>query len=184
MSQESPRTLKVVSEASLQGYFFEELKKVNDRSSCPLPQKTILYSSWVMSNMGESKKYFDTSEGKIQEKILGIKLMESNQMPLEQRKRVLRDVGDTALLLCGYFFESVTKKIVDISYYQELGKTAYRRLDAIVPEMYDTVSFYEMLAHLFDQITSVISIIASKLGKNDQEASFAFLITNPELKVS
>ena len=170
--------------ASLQGYFFEELKKVNDRSSCPLSQKVILYSSWAMSNMGESKKYFDTTEGKIREKVLGVKLMESCRMPLEQRKRVLRDIGDTSLLLCGYFFESVSKKIVDISYYQELGKTAYRRLDSIIPEMYDMAFFYKMLADLFDEITAVISIVASKLGSNSQGEDFAFLVSGSDLKVS
>ena len=169
---------------TLQGYFFEELKKVNDKSSHPLPQQTILYSSMVMSNMGESKKYFDTTEGKVREKVLGIKLMESSQMTVEQRKRVLRDIGDTSLLLCGYFFKSVTKKIVDISYYQELGKTAYRQLDVIIPEMYDTVSFYNMLADFFDNITTIISIIANNMGRNSQEEHFAFLINEPQTKVS
>ena len=171
-------------DTTLQGYFFEELKKVNDKSSHPLPQQAILYSSMVMSNMGESKKYFDTTKGKVREKILGIKLMESAQFSLEQRKRVLRDVGDTSLLLCGYFFKSVTKKIVDISYYQELGKTAYRQLDIIIPEMYDTISFYNMLADVFDNITAIISIIANKMGQNSQEEHFTFLINEPQTKVS
>ena len=183
MSPKNPERQNVVLETTLQGYFFEELKKINDKSSHPLPQQTILYSSLVMSNMGESKKYFDTTEGKVREKILGVKLMQSCQMPIEQRKRVLRDVGDTSLLLCGYFFKSVTNKIVDISYYQELGKTAYRRLDSIVPEMYDTHSFYNILAEFFDNITAIISIIANKLGQNCED-SFTFLINDPQSKVS
>ena len=185
MVKESSVKREVVLGESLQGYFFEELKKISDQSSRPLPQKMILYSSLVMSSMGESKKYFDTREGKVREKILGIKLMESNQMPVEQRKRVLRDIGDTSLLLCGYFFKSVANKIVDIGYYQELGKTAYRWLDAIVPEMYDTVSFFKMIAEFFDDITAIISIIANNLGKSEQQNDgFVFLFNDVNLKVS
>ena len=184
MSQKNPDKLEVVWGASLQGYFFEELKKINEKSSRPLPEKTIIYSSWVMSNLGESEKYFDTREGKVQEKVLGVKLMESGQMPVEQRKRVLWDIGDTSLLLCGYFFKSVSNKIVDISYYRELGKMAYRRLDAIVPEMYDTTAFFKVLAELFDDMTAVISIVADKLGKNDPGDDFTFLINDFSLKTS
>ena len=184
MSQENSERLDVVLGTTLQGYFFEELKKINDKSSHPLPQQTILYSSLVMGNMGESKKYFDTTEGKVREKILGVKLMESCQMSVKQRKRVLRDVGDTSLLLCGYFFKSIINKIVDISYYQELGKMAYRRLDVIIPEMYGTVSFYKILADLFDDITAIISIIANKLSQPPQEDDFTFLINDLNTKVS
>ena len=137
-----------------------------------------------MSNMGESKKYFDTTKGKVREKILGVKLMESCQMSVEQKKRILRDVGDTSLLLCGYFFKSISNKIVDISYYQEVGKMAYRRLDTIVPEMYDTTSFYKTLAELFDDVTAVISIIAENLGKNSSSENFTFLINNTQAKIS
>ena len=184
MSQKNPEKLEVVWGTSLQGYFFEELNKINDKSSRPLPQKTIVYSSWVMSNLGESEKYFDTREGKVREKVLGVKLMESGQMSVEQRKRVLWDIGDTSLLLCGYFFKSMNNKIVDISYYQGLGKTAYRRLDAIVPEMYDTNAFFKMLAELFDDMTAVISIVSDKLGKNGRGDDFTFLINDVSLKTS
>ena len=105
--------------------------------------------------------------------------MESAQMSICQRKRVLRDVGDTTLLLCGYFFKSISKKIVDASYYQELGKTAYRRLDVIEPEMYDMTSFYMMLSELFEDITTVISLVANKLRENAPDDENIFLINQP-----
>ena len=184
MSQRNLDKLEVDRGTSLQGYFFEELKKVNDKSSRPLPQKAIAYSSWVMSNLGESKKYFDTTEGKVREKVLGVRLMESSKMPIERKKRALWDIGDTSLLLCGYFFKSMNNKIVDIGYYRELGKTAYRRLDTIIPEMYDTISFFEMLADFFDDITAIISIVANKLGKNGSDDDAIFLMNDLNLRAS
>ena len=179
MAQKDAEKSTIVLGESLQGYFFEELTKINDKSSHPLPRQAILYSSMVMSNMKESKKYFDTTEGKVREKVLGIRLMESDQMPVNQRKRVLRDIGDTTLLLCGYFFKSISKKIVDVSYYQELGKTAYRRLDVIDPEMYDIASFYMILSEYFEQLTTVISIVANKLRENNPDEESIFLIVQP-----
>ena len=63
MTQKNAEKSTVISGESLQGYFFEELTKINEKSSHPLPHQAILYSSMVMSSMGESKKYFDTTEG-------------------------------------------------------------------------------------------------------------------------
>ena len=82
------------------------------------------------------------------------------------------------------FFKSISKKIVDVSYYQELGKTAYRRLDVIEPEMYDTASFYMMLSELFEGMTTVISIVANKLRENAPDGENVFLISQPSKFVS
>ena len=131
--------------------------------------------------MGESKRYFEISDGKFREKILGVKLMESTSYPFEQQKRALQDVGDTSLLLCGYFFESINKKIVDVGYYRRLGQTAYKRLNSIVPDVYDIPSFYSLLSNAFDDIVTMISVIAKEFNAKDFDRDFSFCLT-PRLK--
>ena len=173
-----------ILETSLQGYFFELLHKINSKSTRPLPKEMILYSSLVMGDMGESKRYFDMADGKAREKILGIKLMEAGKFPVKKQKRVLRDIGDTALLLCGYFFESINNKIVNISYYQELGKTAYRRLNALIPDLYNTPSFFKIFSEGFDEVTNIIGIVSKNLDKNHLSKEFSFLISDATLKAS
>ena len=41
------------------------------------------------------------------------------------RIRRMRDLGDRALFVAGFFGDSLARKIVDIDYYQQIGSTAY-----------------------------------------------------------
>lgn len=162
----------LIFETSLQGYFFDQLQEINKNSNVPLPKETIHYSSEVMGQFGDSGNFFENAEGKIQEKILGIKLMEVAHHSEAKAKRVLKDVGDTALFICGYFAESFNRKILDISYYQNIGKIAYNRLDSIVPSAYERNSFYKHLASNFENLTVMIKVVSVKSQKNQEMASY------------
>ncbi|MBT3983531.1 MAG: hypothetical protein HOE90_19400 [Bacteriovoracaceae bacterium] len=78
----------------------------------------------------------------------------------------MKDVGDTALIMCGYFSDSVNNTIVDLSYYRGIGKTAYTRLHSYVPSFYDKKNFYKDISMGFEDVVSVISIL-SKRGKDN-----------------
>lgn len=41
------------------------------------------------------------------------------------RIRRMRDLGDRALFVAGFFGDSLARKVVDIDYYQQIGRTAY-----------------------------------------------------------
>jgi hypothetical protein len=61
---------------------------------------------------------------------LGLKLAaaaEGGERPGE-RVRALKEVGDTALVLSGFFAESLARGLVDVDYYVSLGKSAYGQL--------------------------------------------------------
>ena len=85
-----------------------------------------------------------------------------------------RHIGDTSLYVAGYFPESLSRKLVDVDYYIDIGCTAYRRvaeaapattlprrasreedaLRAVYRELADKFSaFVEVLAHVSDQTT-------------------------------
>ena len=44
---------------------------------------------------------------------------------LKEKNCLLKNMGDFSLCLSGFFRESIKKKLVDISYYQEIGQIAY-----------------------------------------------------------
>ncbi len=153
---------KLITATNLKAYFFEGLNELNNKSLCPVPQETIFYSSVVLDRYALSDSYFEFNEGRVREKILGMKLLEAGTLPLDAQKRTYQEVGDTALMLCGYFSESVSKKLVDLSYYAQVGKTAYGRLNAFAPRHLDVPDFYSVLASSFENVTSLISMLASK----------------------
>lgn len=155
---------------SLQAFFYDHLQEYNKKSLTPLRQETIFYSSMVMDNYGNSSKYFEQVDDKTREKILGIKLMESSQFPREKQKQVLRDIAEMSLLICGYFLDSLNKKIIDARYYEDIGKMAYMRLNSFSPEAYDIPSFYQMMAKNFNDVTLLMNLVSKKYSSESDPA--------------
>lgn len=153
---------KIILQSNLQGYFFEGLNALNKKSLCPVPESVIYYSSDVLDKFALSQDFFDVSEGKIREKILGIKLLEASQLNRDEQKRVYKDVADMSLMVCGFFFESTQKKLVDNQYYSQIGKMAYSHLDAVAPNFLDIPSFYQMFATCFESMTTLMSLLATQ----------------------
>jgi hypothetical protein len=119
-----------------------------------------------MDNFGDSSKFFEQVDGKAREKILGLKLLEAGQLPKEKQRIAVRDVAETSLLICGYFADSLNKKIIDVKYYQDLGKIAYSRLNSMTPVAYDVPSFYKKMAHSFAGITLLMSLVSKKYSSD------------------
>jgi hypothetical protein len=156
----------LVLESSLQVFFYDHLQEFNKKSLTPLPNETIFYSSLVMDSYGDSAKFFEQVDGRSREKILGIKLLEAGQLPREKQKAAIRDVAETSLLICGYFSDSLNKKLNKIKYYQDLGKIAYSRLNSITPEAYDVPSFYKVMARSFNGITLLMNLVSKKYSSD------------------
>lgn len=153
---------KIILSTNLKGFFFEGLSELNNRSLCPVPESVIYYSSDVLDKFALSEAFFETSDGKVREKILGMKLLEATQCSRDEQKKVYKEVGDMSLLVCGYFSESVNKKIVDTQYYAQLGKMAYSHLNNVTPSFLDIPSFYGMVATCFESLTTLMTIMATK----------------------
>lgn len=150
----------IIETASLQNYFYQNLSDLNKRSLCPVPEEMIYYSSTVMENFSVTGKLFEIDEGKVKEKVLGLKILEASHKNSLEKKRILKDVGDTALLVCGYFSSSINKKILDSNYYVQLGRMAYGQLNNLAPELLNVPSFYHMMATSFENLTTLIALIA------------------------
>lgn len=153
---------KIITASTLQGFFFEGLNELNKKSLCPVPESIIFYSSEVLDKFALSQDFFEVSEGKVREKILGMKLLEAMQMNREEQKRTYKEVADMSLLVCGYFAESVNKKIVDTSYYAQLGKMAYGHLNNVSPTFLDIPCFYSMVSTCFENMTTLMANFASQ----------------------
>lgn len=161
---------KLVLDGNLQAFFFDHLQEFNKRSLTPLPTETIFYSSLVMDNFGDSSKFFDQINGKAREKILGIKLLESSQYPLQMQKNALKEIAEMSLLICGYFYDSLNKKIIDVKYYEDVGKIAYHKLDSFSPTAFDIPSFYKKMSASFADVTLLMSLVSKKYSADSDPA--------------
>ena len=72
---------------------------------------------------------------RVDELPLTIRLLEAGQATPAERYRELKHLGDTTLYVLGWFAESLERSLVDRSYYEDLGGSAYRRLSRLVRGM-------------------------------------------------
>jgi hypothetical protein len=166
-------TKKIITDANLQGFFFDGLNSLNRKSHCPVPESAIFYSSDVLDKFVLAQNFFDISEGRVREKILGLKLLEATQLSREDQRRVYKEVADMSLLVCGYFSESTQNKMVDTQYYGQIGKMAYQQLNNLSPSFLDIPSFYTMFATCFESITMLMTMLASlNRGQSDGHLIF------------
>ena len=171
---------QIFIEDSLQNYFFENLSQLNATLSAPLPEETIFYSSQVLNTMAKSANFFEILEnGEIREKMLGVKFLESWQLPKGEQKSELKDIGDTSMCLCGVFTDNISNKIVDQSYYIKLGRTAYSKLNALEPDFLGISNFYMGLSEQFETIVNILSLFTRDFFKDH-----GFIIKIDPFKVS
>jgi hypothetical protein len=96
---------------------------------------------------------------------LALKLAQVGLAEPHERVRLLREVGDTALYLCGFFAESLSRRLVSVEYYMELGGSAYGQLarpSRLVSDLLRGVCD-ELAAH-FPRVVQVLSQARSQLN--------------------
>ena len=57
----------LITDSNLQMFFFEHLRRFNQKFPHPLAEETLFYSSHVMNQFGHSSKFFDQKDNRIQE---------------------------------------------------------------------------------------------------------------------
>ena len=182
MNDRETDSTNLVLESSLQGFFFDRLQEVNKKTSRPVSNESIYYLSLVLDQFGESAKLFEEEQGRLKEKVLGVKLLESSYLPETQRKRCLKEIGDTALFVSGYFYESLNSKLIDVGYYENLGQIAYKNLDGFFPKAYEVQSFYKNLSQRFNCLTNLVSVISREVFSNDMN-EMPYLIVSDKNKI-
>lgn len=159
----------IILDETLDSFFLDSLTEANKKSLKPVPNEVIYYTKDVLKEFMNPMKFFETSdEGKVRQKILGLKLLEAYQFNINEQKRMYKDVGDSALILCGVFNESINRKILDISYYHQVGAKAYQQLNSIENKAYDYPEFWEILSDCFLVVITLLNRISVIRNDNPQ----------------
>jgi hypothetical protein len=100
-----------------------------------------------------------------EEPTLAESLLRARQQQGATRLRGLRNLGDRALFIAGYFGDSLQRSLVDIDYYGDVGRAAYTHLAASladqVPEK-TWPSLYAELAQRFDRFVDVLAEVGDR----------------------
>ena len=81
---------------------------------------------------------------KIGDHALGMRFVKALQAAGVRQRDELRQVGDLSLFMAGFFADSLTRSLVDVDYYMQLGENAYgslaRQGDAAFGGVFDELS--------------------------------------------
>lgn len=117
-----------------------------------------------------------TDARRVEEEPLALKLIEANQAPTpDERARALKEVGDTSLYVSGFFAASLSRRLVDVDYYIQIGGSAYAQLARLIAMTRGTATrffreAYAELAHKFPQFVEVLGEVRASTdtaGSND-----------------
>jgi hypothetical protein len=88
------------------------------------------------------------------------------------RLRRLRNLGDRALFVAGFFGDSLTRSVVDLDYYGDVGRAAYANLaESLRCEVREPAwtGLYAELASRFDQFVDVLAAVGDRSGRPPNE---------------
>jgi len=104
-------------------YFKELVETAMERQRLAVRDLTSFY----LVNLLTGFVHFDRSATPSDEP-LGIRLARALQTGGSRQRGGLREVGDLSLFISGFFADSLTRTLVDVDYYIQLGECAYASL--------------------------------------------------------
>ena len=120
------------------------------------------HTSFYLVNLLTACVHEDRSPGR-DETPLGIRLAEALQTGGFAQRDGLRRVGDQSLFISGFFGDSLSRSLVDIDYYIQLGECAYGCLARCERE--------DALGDVFDELSGKFTAFVEVLGEISERTS-------------
>src|SRR6185295_4835664 len=117
-------------------------------------------TSFYLVNLLAGFVHLDRSSNAPSDEPLGVRLVRALQAGGSRQRDGLREVGDLSLFISGFFADSLTRSLVDVDYYIQLGECAYgslaRRGDPALGDVFDE------LAGKFSKCVDVLSEVSER----------------------
>jgi hypothetical protein len=120
----------VVTNKSLKEFFFGRVHEAVETLDFRAKDETIHYLINLLTLFGRTDHYLDSEKANI-DRPLALILVELNSSASKsERNNILRQLGDIALFVSGFFSDSLNRKTVDVDYYVAMGGSAYSSLSS------------------------------------------------------
>ena len=121
-------------------------------------------TSFYLVNLLTGFVQFDRSSSTAVDEPLGVRLARALQTGGSRQRDGLREVGDLSLFISGFFADSLTRSLVDVDYYIQLGEVAYGSL----ARQGDPA-----LGEVFDELAGKFSACVDVLGEVSERSALA-----------
>ncbi len=148
---------------SSEGYFKEEVEMASRKLQLDTLPQTKAYLVDLLRHYMDASNLFDEESlsGKRQRSTLASLYLKASNETETVKHHTLKKLGDTSLYISGFFAESLSRKLVDVNYYVDMGGTAYTLLAKDTKEESSRKIFNE-LSNKFVQFVDILSWISKK----------------------
>lgn len=165
MSQ-SHESIQTVS--SLLAYFRQELSTAFEKLDVEASEETEAYLVQLLD--GYSRLNPEDAEAVGFDKPAALILGEAMNSPGERRIEIYRQLGDASLFNCGFFEGYISRRLVDVEYYQDVGRLAYQKLAHLFSAKDSSQMFcgiYDELAGNFEGMVEAFNWLGRSLQADD-----------------
>lgn len=148
-----------------QEYFHELVTEAMGKQKIATQPETEFYLVNLLNQFMTTDSLYPRNEsGAMQEEPLVFMVKEALETPQPKIQSVLfRKVGDVSLYVAGFFQDSLSRKLVDVDYYIDMGGTAYKQV-AVRSEEDAMRALYQELAEKFSKFVEVLAEVSDKTG--------------------
>jgi len=160
--------MKVVQR--VEGFIVDEIESAEEKLNIRLSKYTKIYILDLLKRLCTERDPLNLEI--IGDKPLAIVLMEAVRKDIFQKIRDLKAVGDISLIFSGLYPEYLTRRLVDIDYYIEIGKRSYHLLSdtySNLNKQQDLFILYSQLVAEFITLIQILTEMASDLHFLDEE---------------
>jgi hypothetical protein len=146
----------------LYDFFSERVEDADHSQGTELSTDAIRYLTVLLVQLGKTEALFRTT----QPETLVEMHMQAAQLPRNAALGIYKHMGDFALYIGGYFSESLQRKVVDVTYYADMGGAAYHQvagLSGTLPMPNNPLhSLFTELGDRFRECLSILMDVSTK----------------------
>lgn len=147
---------KSILDADIRTFFRTHLFSAAENQQVAISTYALGYVTEMLVGFHETARFFVQKEGRVP--ILVDFMSEALEADYHRRITIFRQLGDTSLMLSGYFPQSVTKRGMSLSYYQKMGEVAYSQLSSLSQSM----NVFVELSERFQPLSSLINEVSEQ----------------------
>ncbi len=139
------------------GFFVTEIEAAEEKLQLKLEPHSKLYLIHLLKHLSESEDFFYSDI--IQDKPLGVVLLEAVHKNVFEKTRDLKAVGDLSLIFSGLYPDFLTRRLVDIDYFINLGKRSYHLLSDTYSSYKSKQELFRLYSQLVEDFLNLIEIL-------------------------
>jgi hypothetical protein len=142
----------LILQPSAASHWQQLLQQAEEKCHCRLDDEVESYLIFTLMRFTQNQELASAA--------LAADFLQTLQLAGHAREQRLRDLGDQCLLLTGLFPQRAERRLVRVSYYVDLGRSAYDNLSHILRQAF--AQLYRQLARNFVQLMDVLQNIRSE----------------------